>query len=361
MDPILGLIEDIYEAGANPDHWQRALLTLADVTGSIDATMGGQTAAHVPMLVTARTDPDYVRSYAEHYHRHNPMQLAMHVTPVGRAVLDSSLVDAETFHAGDFFNDWCVPQGYLYGAALNVATAQGWRTTLMISGRRAHGAHEIRVLSAVAPHLVRAFQLNQLLHETQSMGMGAFAALEYLDRGAFLVGAGGTVRTANGIAERILAREDGLRLRNGQLSCVNPAETSVMERMIGQCMRGVVAPNEGMLRISRGDGRGPLVLQCLPFPSSAWWPGFALQLAIIFVTDPDARMEQVTQRMRKHYGLTPAEAALAWEIVRSGGRKTAAINRGISVATARSQLTSIYDKTGVRRQAELVRLLLDDK
>ena len=200
VDPIFGLIEDIYEAGANPEHWQRALLTLADVTGSTDATMGGQTAALVPMLVTARTDPDYVRSYAEYYHRRNPMQLAMHATPVGRPVLDSSLVDAESFHAGDFFNDWCVPQGYLYGAALNVATAQGWRTTLMISGSRAYGDHEIRVLSAVAPHLVRAFQLNQLLHETQSMGMGAFAALEYLDRGAFLVGAGGIVRTANGIA-----------------------------------------------------------------------------------------------------------------------------------------------------------------
>ena len=67
-----------------------------------------------------------------------------------------------------------------------------------------------------------------------------------------------------------------------------------------------------------------------------------------------------TRRLRHRYGLTAAEAALAWEIARTGGRQSAAASRGISVATARSQLSSIFDKTGVRRQAELVRLLLQN-
>ena len=361
MDAILGLIGDIYEAGAHPEHWQKTLLTLAEVTGSIDATMGGQTAAQVPLLVTARTDPDYVRSYADHYHPRNAMQLAMHTTPVGKPVLDSALVDKASFEAGEFYNDWCVPQGYRSGAALNLATVQGWRATLMISGKDAHGQTELDVLGIVTPHLIRAFQLNQLLHETESMGMGAFAALEYLDRGALLVGVGGMVRTANGIADTILAQADGLVARGGQLGCSNPADSAALDRLLGQCLRGMVTANQGMLQVARSNGRSPLTLQCLPFPSSSWWPGFTQQLAMIFVTDPDARMEQVVQRLRRRYGLTPAEATLAWEIVRSGGRKSAATNRGISVATARSQLTSIFDKTGVRRQAELVRLLLDDK
>lgn len=361
MDAILGLIEDIYEAGADPLQWERALLSLADATGSADATMGGQTAALVPMLLTARTDPDYVRSYADHYHRRNAMQLAMHTTPVGKPVLDRTLIDYEAFQAGDFYNEWCVPQDYLSGAALNLATSQGWRASLMISGRHEYGAEQLAILSAVTPHLIRAFQLNQLLHETQSMGLGAFAALEYLDRGALLVGAGGAIRTANGMAERILAQGDGLKLKDKQLVCAKPAETAALDRLIGRCMRGAVTADEGMLQISRSEGRSALQVQCLPFPSTNWWPGFSQQLAMIFVVDPDARMEQLTQRLRQRYGLTPAEATLAWEIVRGGGRKTAAESRGISVATARSQLTSIFDKTGVRRQSELVRLFLDDQ
>jgi len=361
VDAILRLIEDIYEAGAHPEQWQRALRSLADITGSIDATMGGQTRAHVPLLVSARTDPDYVRTYSEHYHRRNAMQLAMHTTPVGQPVLDSMIVDRAAFHAGDFYNEWCVPQGYLHGAALNLATSQGWRISLMVSGTHEYDQNALDVMALVTPHLIRAFQFNQLLHETQSLGMGAFAALEYLDRGALLVGVTGAIRAANSIGEEIVAQGDGLILRGGQLYCAKSSETAALERLIGQCARGLVTPDEGMMRISRSEGRAPLLVQCLPFPTSNWWPGFTQQLAMIFVTDPDARMEQVTQRLRQRYGLTPAEASLAWEIVRSGGRKAAALQRGISVSTARSQLTAIFDKTGVRRQAELVRLLLDEQ
>lgn len=360
VDAIYGLIDDIYEAGAHPERWPNALSSLANVTGGIDATMGGQTAAHVPLLVTARTDPAYVRLYADRYHTRNAMQLAVQAVPVGTAVADSTLIDIESFQASAFYNEWCRPQHYLHGMALNLATNQGWRATLMVSGPQHYGPEKVKLLGMMAPHLIRAFQLNQLLQETQTMGMGAFAALEYLDRGALLVGMGGKIRTANGLADAILSAGDGLTLRNGQLSCGTPEETAMLNRLIGQTIRGMVPGDEGTMQVSRSAGRSPLSVQCLPFPASNWWPGFSQQWAMIFVTDPDARMLQATERLRQRYGLTPAEAQLAWEIVRSGGRKSAALSRGISVATARSQLTSIFDKTGVRRQSELVRLLLDD-
>lgn len=360
VDAILGLIDDIYEAGAHPEQWHKALKSLADVTGSIDATMGGQTAAHVPLLVSARTDPEQMRTYADHYHASNAMQLALHATPVGRPVSDAMVIDVEQFRASAFYNEWCRPQHYLHGAALNLATSQGWRATLMISGRNESDNETLRVLHAVTPHLIRAFQLNQLLHETQTLAHGAFAALEYLDRGALLVGAGGKIQTANALAEAILSHGDGLMLRNGQLLCAKSNQTAALNRLIAQCARGVVVRDEGTMQVTRSEGRSPLTVQCVPFPASNWWPGFNQQWAMIFVTDPDARMVQATERLRLRYGLTPAEARLAWEIVRGGGRKAAAESRGISVATARSQLTSIFDKTGVRRQSELVRLLLDD-
>ena len=360
MDAILGLIEDIYEAGARPDHWLVALRSLADITGSIDATMGGHTAAEVPMLLTARADPDYVRLYAEHYHSRNAMQLALHSAPIGRAVVDSAIIDTESFRASEFYNEWCRPQQYLYGAALNLATSQGWRASLMISGRNEYDPDAIKIFSAVTPHLIRAFQLNQLLHETQSLGMGAFAALEYLDRGALLVGPEGKVQTANGLADAILAQGEGLLLRHGLLSCVKPADTAALNRLIALSIRGIAMPDEGTMQISRGEGRSPLAVQCLAFPNRNWWPGFSRHLAMIFVVDPDARMVQATERLRQRFSLTPAEARLAWEIVQGGGRKNAAEKRGISVATARSQLTSIFDKTGVRRQSELVRLFMND-
>jgi DNA-binding CsgD family transcriptional regulator len=56
--------------------------------------------------------------------------------------------------------------------------------------------------------------------------------------------------------------------------------------------------------------------------------------------------------------LTPAQAALAREMIQADGVAAAAKRLGISYATARSHLAQIFQKTGTCRQAELIRLVL---
>lgn len=64
--------------------------------------------------------------------------------------------------------------------------------------------------------------------------------------------------------------------------------------------------------------------------------------------------------LQSRYGLTPAEARLAIEIVRGNGRAAAARSCGVSMTTARTHLSRIFRKTGTHRQAELVRVMLSD-
>ena len=56
--------------------------------------------------------------------------------------------------------------------------------------------------------------------------------------------------------------------------------------------------------------------------------------------------------------MTSAEAAVAVEVLEADGLRAVASRLGISLATARTHLAHVFDKTGTRRQAELVRLLL---
>lgn len=359
MDIILSLIDKIYEAGANPERWCEALLAIADSTGSTDVTMGSQTPSQVQIAMTARTDPAYVRTYSEYYHARNPMQIASHTQPIGQARLDAMILDMDHFKTGEFFNDWCRPQGILTGGSINLAAAGGWRATVMFCGPRYYDSGTLKMLNAIAPHLTRAYQLNQALHSAHSLGDGGMAALDHIDKGAFVVDMNGHAHVANAVADRILGQGDGLFLQAGRLAATNPAESAAIDRALVQCERGTIEASGEALTITRSAGRSPLSLLCVPYPSSRWWPGFSQRLALVFVTDRDVRLKQQVARLRQRYGLTPAEAALAWEIARSGGRQSAAVSRGISVATARSQLTSIFDKTGVRSQTDLVRLLLD--
>ncbi len=57
------------------------------------------------------------------------------------------------------------------------------------------------------------------------------------------------------------------------------------------------------------------------------------------------------------FRLSPAEARLAIGLLKGLSAAECAVHGGVGVATIRSQLHSIFSKTGVRRQAQLVALL----
>lgn len=62
---------------------------------------------------------------------------------------------------------------------------------------------------------------------------------------------------------------------------------------------------------------------------------------------------------RQVFGFTPSEAALAMELANGLSLEDAAQSLGIRRNTARAHLRAIFSKTGVRRQTELVRLILN--
>ena len=63
---------------------------------------------------------------------------------------------------------------------------------------------------------------------------------------------------------------------------------------------------------------------------------------------------------RSAYGLTSAEAVVAQLLVQHAGSVRDIADRlGVSVNTAKTHLKRIFDKTGVRRQSALIKLLLE--
>ena len=77
----------------------------------------------------------------------------------------------------------------------------------------------------------------------------------------------------------------------------------------------------------------------------------------IGINDP-ARIDHQLARANVVYGLTDAQLRLAREIVAGSSLPAAAMKLGISVNTARTHRTRIFNKIGVSSQAALVRCLL---
>ena len=84
-------------------------------------------------------------------------------------------------------------------------------------------------------------------------------------------------------------------------------------------------------------------------------------MAVIFVNDPDRNGKPDAVQLQEKFGMTPAEARFAAEILKGDGIQAAADRLSISRATARTHLSRIFDKTGTRRQAELVGVLMSSK
>jgi DNA-binding CsgD family transcriptional regulator len=65
-------------------------------------------------------------------------------------------------------------------------------------------------------------------------------------------------------------------------------------------------------------------------------------------------MNESIDLLRRHFGLTPAEARLALHLVAGEPLRSAEAKLSISYETARTHLKNIFNKTGTCRQAELV-------
>ena len=66
----------------------------------------------------------------------------------------------------------------------------------------------------------------------------------------------------------------------------------------------------------------------------------------------------VIATLARDYGLTPAEARLAIALSNGQSLRDIADQHALSKETVRTQLRTVFDKTGVHRQSELVRLVL---
>jgi DNA-binding CsgD family transcriptional regulator len=78
----------------------------------------------------------------------------------------------------------------------------------------------------------------------------------------------------------------------------------------------------------------------------------------VLVVDPESSSTPPGEILRKVLGLTPAETRLALALASGQSLREHAEAVKITIGTARQHLKRVLEKSGVRRQAELVRLVL---
>jgi DNA-binding CsgD family transcriptional regulator len=360
------LVGLIYDTALDPGVWPVLLNRLADALSARCGVIGSRNSSTNATAMTApRTDPEYLRRFTEYWAGRAFIWKGMGKLPVGTVMVRELIIARDEFCRTDYYNEWCKPLGVEAVIAAQLL-AEGPLSTVIAAYRPyAEGdfnATETRLFAALIPHLQRAVQLQLRLAGLEGLPEGLAEILNRLLQGVILVDAEARVIFANRVAEAMLRAGRGLFLRRDGLGAEIPGETRRLRRIIAECAepRPGLGGARGHLRLSR-EHRLPLTVLVAPHRSRFGWIDVVRPRAMLFITDPEANAAVRQQALREDFGLTPAEAAVAVEILGADGLRATARRLGISVATAHTHLAHVFDKTGTRRQAELVRLILQSQ
>ncbi|MDI4234587.1 helix-turn-helix transcriptional regulator [Bradyrhizobium sp. Arg237L] len=368
-DAILAAVQRIHEAPLTPDGWTCALPSIASALRSEHSIFLAQDASRAAEFVVGfGMSSEQTAGFTAAAGPGSAFWEIIRALPVGSVAPTSALLPDREYARTTFYNEGVRPLGAFHGLLVSpLRTPQRFvhLSTGRRLGRQDFDADDIAALRTLVPHLVTALNVAHKLAAAELRAAGARAALDRLEVSVILVDAAARILFANRSAEAILSGNDGLGVdRDGVRACSRNI-TRVLHRLIASCADATTINGEpgGSIELPRGEGCRPQHVVVAPFRANAEqidtaWFGTALPVAILIVTDPERERRMRKEHLRRRFGLTSAEADVALEILEGDGRAASAARLGIAATTVRAHLSHIFEKTGVHRQAELVRLLM---
>jgi DNA-binding CsgD family transcriptional regulator len=213
-----------------------------------------------------------------------------------------------------------------------------------------------RHIASIAPHAHQMLLISKTADLKQSEASALADTLNGLAAGIFLVDAGRRIVHANTAGHDILRADDFLRSISGQLVARNTQANRTLDQVFAD-NGGVAIGTRGIaLPLTAHDGER-YVMHMLPLtPATRTGIGMAGKaVAALFVRKValDSRCGKLVART---FELTPAELRVLLTIVEVGGVPETSAALGIAESTVKTHLHRVFDKTGARRQADLVKL-----
>jgi len=369
-ETALGLIGLTYEAALAPEKWRTFMERFAQALGARSAALRevDYDAGHVALFETVGYDSAYVAAYGEHFVRLDFFAPTFVSIPIGTVKTGDEIIPWEQQRNTEFSNDYLLAQNvrHLMGGIL----ARDERRHLLFAlqrerGRPDYDAEDKRLLRLLMPHMARSVQIHRRMAEVTTQKHWSLSALDHLRVGVILLDEAGRPLHLNRAAKRLTSATNGFAAGRRGLTLPSAKDTDRLRRLIADAAGLATRRNTagGGCLHAMGNGGGRLQFQVIPLPWGLSERPLEQSLprgcvAVFVSTSGGPRL--TTDRVAAMHGLTRAEARLASLLAVGIGPQQAAEALSVSVHTVRSQLKSVFAKTGTTRQAELVALLLAD-
>lgn len=359
LEQFSRVIALIHEAGAAPERWTDALAAIVGlVDGSRASLMDIDAETHaLGGIDHVGHDPANAKTYSEYYFAIDPTRAAVVAAPAFRVMTTYDNFPRRVRESHEYFEFATrIDIGDVIGAS--TPAARGRRSLISVQrsvGAAGYGEGEKRLFGLLASHVALAKRVQGELGEAWSASAQLEAAFGRLAMAAFIVDGEGRVRHLNAAAGALMARQPEVGYRTGRLVFADPKLNAAVQMALRHAVR---QPGRSAALPLRLGGTSAEILVSPLHQSHGTASGWQLPLALVMITTPAHDEKSIAWRLQQVYRLTPAESRIAALLALGRTVEEIARVRHVTEATLRSHLRSIFSKTGVRRQAELVHLAL---
>jgi DNA-binding CsgD family transcriptional regulator/PAS domain-containing protein len=361
LDRLLG---SLYDAVLAPAGFQPFIGQLADVFDlkGVALVVRHALGRDATGLWLHGIEPRWMESYSLTWGRQDILADHLERAPIGQFYASNlHLPEPERFGESRFYREWVQPQGVAFAAACVVMREGPWLTQAFLQRSPAQGpftVDEVAQLDRLVPHWQRAVQMRQRLVSLRAGQDLLAASLDAISMPTLLFDEVGRIVHHNRSAAALLDAGVTLWRTEDRLMASSPAATRNLHLQISNAVR---AHREGAaaatsIVVVERSGHRPLTLMTLPLRNGADQP--VRSGALMFVFDPESTPVVTADLVRRLFDLSAVEAELAVALCGGQSPEEIANERGRALSTVRSQIRSLFAKTGTNRQADLIGLLL---
>jgi DNA-binding CsgD family transcriptional regulator/PAS domain-containing protein len=365
LEQISELIGLIYDASLDPGLWPSTLGRTAAFVPGLSATLFAKDAGSKSGNIyydDGGLEPIYKQLYFEKYIKIDPSHHGQVFAEIEQPVSMLDWNSHAEFLQSRFYQEWVRPQGIV---DIVCAVLDKSATGAALFGVFRHERHGLvddearRRMRLIAPHVRRAALIGKVIDLKTAQAATFADTLDGITAGMFLVDQKGRVVHANAAGTAMLAQADILHAPAGRLLATDAQanrslgdifESAGSDEALG--VKGIAMP----LMARDGDR---YLAHLLPLTSGARrQAGVSFNaVAALFVRKAALEGPGPAEVIAKTYKLTPTELRVLLAVVEVGGAPEVAEALGVAETTIKFHLKGLFEKTGTRRQADLVKIV----
>ena len=302
------------------------------------------------------------REYLENYYLRDERRPRIRSLPDGRLV-----------HVTDLYTDRELKTSPTYNEILPLSNARN-SLNLRLDGlgdsialwmiadpvaSKGWGSGQLKMIERLVPHLRQFLRVRQALAGAEALRASLPGLLDNVTIGVIHLDRQGKCTAANDRARGILRQGDGLFDRGGVLRARLPADDARLQRLLAAALpgyRGEAAA--GSMSVRRSPHLPRLAVHVTPVAGGQMDITAHRVGALVLVVDPANRPRIDPDLVARTLGLTPSQSRVAVALAEGHTVRDIAVATRRKESSVRSLIRQVYDRQGISRQADLVRLVL---